>query len=77
MIHFQGRQICQNRFYYLSKKGSSLKKKNLFLLQLNLFPFRVEPFSEGIRFVGKKTERSKSCLPCKTAEKFPRVSSSP
>ena len=50
----------------LSGKGVySKRKKNC---SPNVFPFRVDPFSEGIWCAGKQTGNHKSCLLVKTTE---------
>ena len=51
MIHFQGKQL---KFVLLpSKKGSTLKGKNL-LLSGQILLFEVDIFSEGIWYTGKQ-----------------------
>ena len=56
------RKVTANLFHIQSEKGSALKGKNL---GANSFPFKVEPFTEGIWCAGKQTGSPKSYLPCK------------
>ena len=72
-IHFQWRQIYQDCF----EKGSTLKGKNVLPMGANYFLLEYTPFQKGISVLHSRTQGGshKSCLPCKNAEKLPRVSS--
>ena len=51
LIHFQGRQLCQNFFASLSEKRSTLKGKNLLSPGSKFFPLKIDLFSEGKQYI--------------------------
>ena len=67
-IHSQVRQL--RNCISLLKKGAGLKKK-VFAPSDNAFPFRVDPFSEGIRCTVKQTKVV--CLSGSDAKNLPSV----
>ena len=63
MINFHWKQFSQNCLLS-SKRGSTLKGKNLLPRGSQYLPFRVDIFPERGWCTEKQTRRHKSCLPC-------------
>ena len=56
---FQGRQLSH---FASLLKGVYSKRKEFAPLGSKFFPFRVDPFSEGIWYADMQTESHKNCL---------------
>ena len=57
-------------------KGVYSKRKESAPLGSRFFPFRVDPFLEGVWYIGMQTRSHKSCLPLQNmVENLPNVSS--
>ena len=72
MIHFQGKQLCQNCFVSFRKGVYSIRKEFV-PIGSKFFPYRVNPFQKGLGMQKNKQEVIKVFSLCRNAEKIPNV----